>query len=99
MNTSAFSANDEETETRRSNYEAACNRALAAGYHLAFSSNQDNHCANWGTAYGNRTAVLVPAGAATAPLSREQLSRRCARAACLPPWTSMPSCCSWQMAG
>ncbi|NBV16680.1 CehA/McbA family metallohydrolase [Janthinobacterium sp.] len=73
MNTSAFSANDEETETRRSNYEAACNRALAAGYHLAFSSNQDNHCANWGTAYGNRTAVLVPAGAATAPLSREQL--------------------------
>ena len=59
MNTSAFSTNDEETETRRSNYEAACNRALAAGYHVAFSSNQDNHCANWGAAYGNRTAVLV----------------------------------------
>ena len=48
MNTSAFSTNDKETETRRSNYEAACNRALAAGYHVAFSSNQDNHCANWG---------------------------------------------------
>lgn len=66
MNTSAFSTNDQETETRHSNYEAACNRALAAGYHVAFSSNQDNHCANWGAAYGNRTAVLVssmPAGA------------------------------------
>jgi hypothetical protein len=73
MNTSAFSSNDQETETRRSNYEAACNRALAAGYHLAFSSNQDNHCANWGASYGNRTAVLVKADAANAPLSREQL--------------------------
>ncbi|MBE3025533.1 phosphotransferase [Janthinobacterium sp. BJB1] len=73
MNTSAFSSNDEETETRRSNYEAACNRALAAGYHVAFSSNQDNHCANWGAAYGNRTAALVIADAADAPLSREQL--------------------------
>ena len=73
MNTSAFSTNDEETETRRSNYEAACNRALAAGYHVAFSSNQDNHCANWGASYGNRTAVLVIADAANAPLSREQL--------------------------
>ncbi|WP_219134570.1 CehA/McbA family metallohydrolase [Janthinobacterium sp. UMAB-60] len=72
MNTSAFSTNDEETETRRSNYEAACNRALTAGYHVAFSSNQDNHCANWGAAYGNRTAVLVIADANT-PLSREQL--------------------------
>ncbi len=73
MNTSAFSTNDQETETRRSNYEAACNRALAAGYHVAFSSNQDNHCANWGASYGNRTAVLVITDAANAPLSREQL--------------------------
>ena len=70
MNTSAFSNNDSETETRRSNYEAACKRALEAGYHLAFSSNQDNHCANWGAAYGNRTAVLV---AADTPLSRDSL--------------------------
>ncbi|MFZ4874652.1 CehA/McbA family metallohydrolase [Janthinobacterium sp. Mn2066] len=70
MNTSAFSNNDSETETRRSNYEAACNRALEAGYHVAFSSNQDNHCANWGAAYGNRTAVLVAAGT---PLSRDSL--------------------------
>ncbi|MGX9773603.1 CehA/McbA family metallohydrolase [Janthinobacterium aestuarii] len=67
MNTSAFSTNDAETETRRSNYEAACNRALAAGYHVAFSSNQDNHCANWGASYGNRTAVLVTG----TPVSRD----------------------------
>ena len=71
MNTSAFSTNDTETETRRSNYEAACNRALAAGYHVAFSSNQDNHCANWGAAYGNRTAVLVASPAAGMPVSRD----------------------------
>lgn len=71
MNTSAFSTNDQETETRRSNYEAACNRALAAGYHVAFSSNQDNHCANWGAAYGNRTAVLVANPAADMPVTRD----------------------------
>ena len=71
MNTSAFSTNDQETETRRSNYEAACNRALAAGYHVAFSSNQDNHCANWGAAYGNRTAVLVASPAAGMPVTRD----------------------------
>jgi hypothetical protein len=71
MNTSAFSTNDQETETRRSNYEAACNRALAAGYHVAFSSNQDNHCANWGAAYGNRTAVLVASPSAGTPVSRD----------------------------
>ena len=70
MNTSAFSTNEQETETRRSNFEAACNKALAAGYHLAFSSNQDNHCANWGAAYGNRTAILIDRDAA---LSRESL--------------------------
>ncbi|WP_454775551.1 CehA/McbA family metallohydrolase [Janthinobacterium tructae] len=71
MNTSAFSTNDKETETRRSNYEAACNRALAAGYHVAFSSNQDNHCANWGASYGNRTAVLVANPAAGMPVTRD----------------------------
>lgn len=70
MNTSAFSTNEQETETRRSNFEAACNQALAAGYHVAFSSNQDNHCANWGAAYGNRTAILIDHDAA---LSRDSL--------------------------
>ncbi|MGJ7918148.1 CehA/McbA family metallohydrolase [Massilia sp. LXY-6] len=68
MNTSAFSANDKEAETRRSNFEAACNKLLEAGYHVAFSSNQDNHCANWGASYTNRTAVLVPNGE---PLTRD----------------------------
>lgn len=64
LNTSAFSTKTAEDETRRSNYEMACNKALEAGYHLAFSSNQDNHCANWGASYTNRTGVLIAAGAA-----------------------------------
>jgi len=64
MNSTAFSTNDTETETRRSNFEGACNRLLEAGYRLAFSSNQDNHCANWGAAYSNRTGVLLPDGVA-----------------------------------
>ena len=55
VNTNAFSNSADESETRRSNYEAACNRALEAGYHLAFSTDQDNHCANWGMSYTNRT--------------------------------------------
>ena len=64
LNTSAFSTKTEEDETRRSNYEIACNKALEAGYHVAFSSNQDNHCANWGASYTNRTGVLLPNGTA-----------------------------------
>jgi hypothetical protein len=62
LNSTAFSTNDSETEKRRSNFEMACNRLLEAGYHVAFSSNQDNHCANWGASSTNRTGVLVPAG-------------------------------------
>jgi hypothetical protein len=64
VNSSAFSTNTTETETRRSNFEGACNKALEAGYHVAFSSNQDNHCANWGVSFSNRTGVLLPRGAA-----------------------------------
>lgn len=64
MNSTAFSSNDTETETRRSNFEQACNRLLEAGYHVAFSTNQDNHCANWGASYTNRTGVLLPNGTA-----------------------------------
>ncbi|MGZ3183629.1 MAG: CehA/McbA family metallohydrolase [Telluria sp.] len=63
MNSSAFSTNTTETETSRSNYEAACQKALEAGYHVAFSTDQDNHCANWGASYTNRTGVLLPTGA------------------------------------
>jgi hypothetical protein len=64
LNSTAFSTNDSESETRRSNFEMACNKVLEAGYHVAFSSDQDNHCANWGASYTNRTGVLIPAGAA-----------------------------------
>jgi hypothetical protein len=67
VNSSAFSTSETEGETRRSNFEPACNKLLEAGYHVAFSSNQDNHCANWGAAYSNRSAVLVPDGV---PLTR-----------------------------
>ncbi|HAT31891.1 MAG TPA: carbohydrate-binding protein CenC [Janthinobacterium sp.] len=62
LNSSAFSVNTTESETGRSNYEGACNKALEAGYHVAFSSDQDNHCANWGASYTNRTGVLIPTG-------------------------------------
>lgn len=64
MNSTAFSTNVSETETRRSNFEGACNRLLEAGYRLAFSTNQDNHCANWGASFTNRTGVLLPNGTA-----------------------------------
>ncbi len=68
MNSTAFSTNVTETETRRSNFEQACNKLLEAGFHVAFSTNQDNHCANWGAAYSNRTGVLLPAGT---PITRD----------------------------
>ena len=64
LNTSAFSTNTTETETSRSTYEGACKKALEAGYHIAFTTNQDNHCANWGASYTNRTGVLIPNGTA-----------------------------------
>jgi hypothetical protein len=64
LNTSAFSTNTSETETSRSSYEGACKKALEAGFHIAFSTDQDNHCANWGASYTNRTGVLIPTGTA-----------------------------------
>jgi hypothetical protein len=64
LNTSAFSTNTSETETSRSTYEGACKKALEAGFHVAFSTDQDNHCANWGASYTNRTGVLIPSGTA-----------------------------------
>jgi hypothetical protein len=69
MNTSAFSTNTTESETGRSNYESACRKALEAGFHVAFSTNQDNHCANWGASYTNRTGVLIPNGTALSTAS------------------------------
>jgi hypothetical protein len=68
LNSTAFSTKGDESETRRSNFEQACNALLEAGYHVAFSSDQDNHCANWGMSYTNRTAVLIPNGV---PLTRD----------------------------
>jgi hypothetical protein len=68
LNTSAFSTNTTETETGRSQFESACNKALEAGFHIAFSTNQDNHCANWGASYTNRTGVLLANGT---PLSNQ----------------------------
>jgi hypothetical protein len=62
LNTSAFSANTTETETGRSTYESAYNKLLERGFHIAPTSNQDNHCANWGASYTNRTGVLLPTG-------------------------------------
>jgi hypothetical protein len=67
MNSHAFSNRLDEGEARHSFYEAACAQLLEAGYRLAFSSNQDNHCANWGAAYGNRTGILLPSGTALSP--------------------------------
>ena len=64
LNSSAFSTNTTETETSRSSYEPAFNILLERGYHVAPSSDQDNHCANWGASYTNRTGVLIPNGTA-----------------------------------
>ena len=61
LNSSAFSVNTTETETSRSSFEGAWKRLLERGFHTAPASNQDNHCANWGAAYSNRTGVLIPA--------------------------------------
>jgi Bacterial Ig domain/Bacterial pre-peptidase C-terminal domain len=62
LNTSAFSNNTTETETGRSSFEGAFNVMLERGFHVAPASNQDNHCANWGRSYTNRTGVLLPNG-------------------------------------
>jgi Bacterial Ig domain len=62
LNTSAFSNNTTESETGRSSFEGAFNVMLERGFHVAPASNQDNHCANWGRSYTNRTGVLLPNG-------------------------------------
>jgi hypothetical protein len=69
MNTSAFSSNTTETETSRSTYEGAFKKLLERGFHVAPATNQDNHCANWGASYTNRTAVLIPTGTALSKAS------------------------------
>lgn len=69
LNSSAFSSNTTETETGLSNFEAAYKKLLERGYHVAPASNQDNHCANWGKSYTNRTGVLIPNGTALSKAS------------------------------
>jgi len=64
LNSSAFSTNTTQTETGRSTYTTAFNTLLERGYKVAPSSDQDNHCANWGLSFTNRTGVLLPTGAA-----------------------------------
>jgi hypothetical protein len=78
LNTSAFSVATDESETSRTSFEGAWRRLLEAGFHLAPASNQDNHCANWGASYGNRTGVLIPSGTAldAASLREALLARR-----------------------
>ena len=62
LNSSAFSTNLTETETSRSTYTTAWNILLERGYHVAPVTDQDNHCANWGLSFRNRTGVLLPTG-------------------------------------
>lgn len=64
LNSSAFSTNTTETETSRSSYTSAWNTLLERGYKVAPATNQDNHCANWGLSFTNRTGVLLPSGTA-----------------------------------
>lgn len=67
-NTSAFSNKEDETQLPGGGYESAYKKILERGFHVAPATNQDNHCANWGASYTNRTAILVPNGTA---LTRE----------------------------
>ena len=64
INSSAFSTNTTQTETSRSSYVSAWNILLERGYKVAPSTDQDNHCANWGLSFTNRTGVLLPDGVA-----------------------------------
>jgi hypothetical protein len=64
LNSSAFSTNTTETESSRSSYQPAFDILLERGYHVAPTTDQDNHCANWGLSYRNRTGVLLPNGTA-----------------------------------
>lgn len=75
LNTSAFSNSLTETETSQSSYASSFNRLLERGYHVAPSSNQDNHCANWGASFSNRTAVLIPNGTALTQTSLNEALR------------------------
>jgi len=63
MNAAAFSANTTYSEPELDMYQDAYNILLERGYHVAPSTDQDNHCANWGLSSTNATGVLLPNGA------------------------------------
>jgi hypothetical protein len=67
LNSSAYSTNTTETESSRSSYVKAWNTLLERGYKLAPSSSQDNHCANWGLSFSNRTGVLLASAVTLTP--------------------------------
>ncbi len=58
-NSSAFSHAIDESDNHMSHYESVWHSLLLRGYHLAPTSNQDNHCANWGSSFRNRTGILI----------------------------------------
>ncbi|HEY2346424.1 MAG TPA: Ig-like domain-containing protein [Xanthomonadaceae bacterium] len=62
LNSSAFSTNTTQSESSRNLYQDAWNLLLERGYHVAPTTDQDNHCSNWGLSYHNRSAVLLPTG-------------------------------------
>ncbi len=61
-NSGAFSTSLTESDPFLSSYETAFNAILERGFHVSPTSNQDNHCSNWGLSNINRTGILVPNG-------------------------------------
>jgi hypothetical protein len=96
LNTSAFSTNTTETETGRSSFEMPARRRSRPATTSRSASNQDNHCANWGASYTNRTGVLIPTG--TALTNASFVAKHSRRAACSRRWTRPRSWCSPPMA-
>ncbi|RKP50300.1 phosphotransferase [Pararobbsia silviterrae] len=62
INSDAWSSNVTEGESKRVDYGGRFDTLLMRGFHVAPTSNQDNHCANWGSSAPNRTGLLIPAG-------------------------------------
>lgn len=63
-NSPAFSTSTTESDALGSGWESSFNIILERGFHVAPSSDQDNHCANWGASATNRTGILIPNGTA-----------------------------------
>jgi hypothetical protein len=56
----AFSTNTTQTDPSTGNYESYYHSLLRKGYHVAPSSDQDNHNTNFGMSNQQRTVVLAP---------------------------------------